>query len=344
MAFPKRITLKDVAARAGVSYQTVSKVLNGLVQVAPETEVRIWEAARYLDYQPSYTARSLRTRRSFTIGYSWTPSPTGLANSIMDQFFQSMVEAAEEQGYYVLSFPHNTEHERQLAGYSALVESGRVDGFILSDVESDDPRVTFLLENDIPFAAFGLSTSSQVFPCIDVDGGLGLRLATEHLLVQGQRKIAALTWPASSRLAEQRLSGYRSAMQSAGVPLDPDWIIESENTVLAGQRAAMTLLNRPTVQRPSAIVAVSDLLAIGAMQAARKLNIPIGKDLAITGFDDIPMAQYLTPPLTSIRQPVWEAGRKAISRLVATLGGDQSAKSYELLPPSLVIRASSMGF
>src|SRR5512135_37653 len=141
MAHRRRVTLKDVANSAGVSYQTVSKVINHQVQVTPETESRIWQAVEELKYRPNHIARALRSRRSYTIGYSWPPFPHDQANPILDQFLQSIFEAAEERGYYLLCFPYRSDPQEQLETYGRLIDTGRVDGFILSSIDYQDPRV-----------------------------------------------------------------------------------------------------------------------------------------------------------------------------------------------------------
>jgi len=143
---PKRVTLKEVAARASVSYQTVSKVITNKVRVSEETEKRIWDAVRDLNYTPSYTARSLRSQRSKTIGYSWEPSPPDQTNPILDEFLQSMFRTAEKYGYYLLCFPHHSELRKQLATYIDLIDTGRVDAFVLSTINYNDPCVNCLIE------------------------------------------------------------------------------------------------------------------------------------------------------------------------------------------------------
>src|SRR5512135_2144452 len=150
----RRVTLKDVAALADVSYQTVSKVINHQVRVKKKTEEHIWQAVAALKYYPSHTARALRSQRSFTIGYSWPPTPFDQTNPILDQFLQSIFAAAEERGYYLLCFPYHADPQEHLATYRMLIDTGRVDGFILSSIEYQDPRVLLLLELNFPFAAF----------------------------------------------------------------------------------------------------------------------------------------------------------------------------------------------
>ena len=338
----QRVTLKEVATSAGVSYQTVSKVINHQVQVSRDTEERIWLAVQELGYRPNYTARSLRSQRSFTLGYSWPPAPPDQANPILDQFLQSMFMAAEERGYYLLCFPYHADRERQLATYSELIDTGRVDGFILSSVEYNDPRVLFLIERNFPFVAFGRSNPELDFPWIDVDGAAGIHLAVSHLLESGFTRVAALAWPETSRVGNNRMEGYFEALKEAGIAPNPHWIKRGEGRYAFGYRATLELLDLPQSERPNALITLNDPMAIGAMQAARERGCVVGVDFAIAGFDDAPMVQYLDPPLTSVRQPIWEVGQQIIPMLLQYLElGKPPAPSEILVTPRLVVRASS---
>jgi DNA-binding LacI/PurR family transcriptional regulator len=323
-----------------VSYQTVSKVVNHQTQVSPPTEERIWQAVRALGYHPDHHARNLRTQRSQMLGYSWAPSPPDQANPILDAFLQGMMEAAERAGYHVLPFSHRqvTEH---IATYRELIGSGRVDGFILSSVEFNDPRIIFLLEQNVPFVAFGRSNPEWNYSYVDVDGAAGLRMATEHLLARGHRRIAALAWPPSSRVGNDRLSGYLRALGDAGITPDPEWIARGEGRVAFGRAATVRWLELPVQQRPTAVVALSDAMAIGAMRAAQERGLRVGKDFAVTGFDDAPMVQYLTPALTTVRQPIREVGQQVISILVSLLADERPAENQIVLQPQLIVRESS---
>lgn len=340
----KRVTLKQVAARAKVSYQTVSKVINHQSQVSNETEERIWEVVRELGYTPSYTARSLRSQRSQTIGYTWEPAPTDQVNPILDQFLQSMFSTAEMHGYYLLCFPYHAEPDKQVEAYRELIDTGRVDAFVLSIINYNDPCVNFLCKRKFPFVGFGRLDEPMCFPNIDVDGGLGLRMAVEHLLALGHSKIAALAWPLLSRVGNNRMEGYFSAMKSAGIDAHPEWIERGEGSYDIGFQSTLKLLALPVQTRPTAVVAMNDLMAIGAMAAIRHCGLLPGKDIAVTGFDDTPTARFLNPPLTSLRQPIWEIGHHLMERLISYLDtGEYPEPFAELVAPQLVIRASSTG-
>ncbi|MCX7756080.1 MAG: LacI family DNA-binding transcriptional regulator [Anaerolineales bacterium] len=335
-----KVTLKAVAAQAGVSYQTVSKVLNGQLQVSPETHQRILEAAQSLGYRPNQIARNMRAGRSFMIGYSWVQTSPDQVNHILDQFLSSMVREAEAAGYHLLPFPFH-EGEEQVDAYRELIATRRVDGFVLTSVDYNDPRIHFLLERGFPFVAFGRSNPELDFPWVDVDGAAGTRQAVEYLLARGHRRIAALAWPESSRVGNDRLEGYFQAMQAAGVSLCPHCLLRGEGTFEVGREMTLRLLDLPAGERPTALIALNDTMAIGAMYAARERGLEVGRDLAVIGFDDAPMVQYLYPPLTSIRQPIAQAGRKCVEMLVTLLEGKPLGERHVLLAPRLILRASA---
>jgi DNA-binding LacI/PurR family transcriptional regulator len=339
----KRVTLKQVAARAGVSYQTVSKVINHKVRVSAETERRIRDSVRELGYMAYYPARSLRSQNSHTIGYTWEPSPMDQANPILDQFLQSMFSAAEKRGYYLLCFPH-LEPSKRLDVYRNLIDTGRVDGFVLSGINYDDPYVAYLCERKFPFVVFGHMDGPLSFPNIDVDGGLGIHMAVDHLLSLGHRKISVLAWPADSRVGNDRIKGYTSAMRAAQIGVRPEWVERGEGSFNFGFQAMVKMLSLPVATRPTAVVAMNDLMAIGAIAAIRKFGLRPGKDVAVTGFDDTPTARFLNTPLTSVSQPIWEIGQHLMERLILFLEtGNYPDPFDELVSPALEIRESSTG-
>src|SRR5574339_472690 len=162
----KKVTLKEVALRAGVSYQTVSKVLNRQAQVSRETEQRITDAVQELGYRPNQIARNMRVMRSYMIGYSWVPTTPNQVNHILDQFLSSMVLEAEAAGYHLLPFPFR-EGDAHVEDYRELINTGRVDGFVLSSVNYNDPRISFLIEQNFPLVAFGRANPELDFPYVD---------------------------------------------------------------------------------------------------------------------------------------------------------------------------------
>jgi len=336
----QRVTLIEVAALAGVSYQTVSKVLNKKAQVSKETETRIMEAVHVLGYRPNQIARNMRTQRTHMIGYSWAPTSPDQVNPILDLFLQSMAQAAEQAGYHLLCFPHYSG-EKMLAAYRDLIDTHRVDGFVISSVEYDDQRVALLQERNFPFVAFGRSNPELDFPYVDVDGSAGMYMATEHLLSLGHRHINALAWPSESRVGQNRMDGYLNALKAAGITPRKDWIARGEGNYAFGIKATRRWLEMPVEKRPSAIVAFNDAMAVGAMRAIQQSGLQVGLNIAVTGFDDAPMVQYLSPALTTIRQPIWDIGQRVMSTLLAILDGTQPDETQVLVVPQLIIRQSS---
>lgn len=338
---PKNITLKDIAKRAGVSYQTVSKVIHNQIQVTAEVRSRIEAAIEELDYRPNVAAQNLRTQSSHLIGYSWQLEDR--YSPVLEQFQHSVVESAENFGYHILLFPQHADRDLYTT-YAELIRTKRVDGFIISSVEYNDPRVAALEHLNVPFVSFGRSRENEHSPFVDVDGQAGSKAAVQHLIEQGHQRIAILAWPESSRVGAERLAGYWEAMKEAALPIDPEWIMRGRGEIDYGYEAANKLLDLPPHRRPTAIVAIMDTIAIGVMQAAETCGYSIGRDLAVVGFDDMAVAHYVKPGLTTLRQPIKEVGKRVTQLLINLLKGEVPAEKHILLPPELIIRDSSLGF
>lgn len=334
------VAIKDVAKRAGVSTATVSYVLNNRESISQRTRERVLQAAAELGYRPSVIAQGLQAGRSRMLGYCWTPQLRWQYSPILDRFLQSMAEAATAHGFHVLTFPARSAAD-ELAAYRDMVHTARVDGFALSSTDLDDARIRYLMGEHFPFVAFGRSNRDWEFPYVDVDGGDGMREAVEHLVSLGHRRIACLTWEETSLVGGCRMCGYTAGLARAGLPVDADLVMHVENDYAQARAATHSLLALPRRRRPTAVVCVSDLLAMGAMNAASEAGLRVGVDLAVSGFDDAPMVQYLLPPLTSIRQPVAEVGERVIEMLVALLRGEPLAEPHVLLAPRLIVRAST---
>lgn len=340
MAKNSTVTIRDVARRAGVSIATVSYVLNANAPISEATRARVLAAAAELGYRPSAIARSLRAQESRIIGYSWHHSPLDRWHPILDPFLYSIAQAAEARGYHILTFTQPVDDACRLP-YQELMLTGRVDGFILSETNRDDPRIRYLLDRDFPFVAFGRANEDWDFPYVDVDNTAGIRMAVEHLIERGHRRIAVLAWPEDSLTGQYRLQGYMEAMDDARLPVAPEWVIRTENDEAAGREAMHALLNLPPDRRPTAVVTMSDLMAIGAMNALHAVGLMPGRDIAVVGYDDVPMAQYLHPPLTTVRQPIAEVGERVVHMLLALIRGEPLPERRVILSPRLIVRQSS---
>ncbi len=334
------VTLKDVAKLAGVSYQTVSKVLHGTISVSNDTEERIYQAINILDYRPNRAAQNLRTSKSKTIGYSWIPTKAGEFNPILESFLQGMMIVASSLGYDLLCFPGNQDTSITNKKYRDLFYSRRVDGFILSNVETNDSRIGFLRKMNIPFAAFGWSKEDVDYPAVDIDGYEGMRSVVDHLYQSGRHRIALLAWQGNSRVGKKRVRGFLSAYQEKYPCSSEPIICYGQGTVASGYTLAKQVLKDDSID---AIAALNDLMAIGVFQALKETGKTGGADIAVTGYDNFPMTEYLEPSLTTVDQPAKEAGKRVVELLIGSLeeqGGICEHPNY-LLQPDLIIRKST---
>jgi DNA-binding LacI/PurR family transcriptional regulator len=335
----REVTLRDVAAKADVSYQTVSKVLNNKGDFSPDTKARIWAAIEELNYRPNISARNLRTLSSNLIGYGWRQADSVAPHPVLDAFLYSTVYNFEKAGYHLLTFLVADSEDTGI--YQSLFHQRQVEGFIMADTNDNDPRIAHMIKNNIPFVSFGRANDQWDFCWVDVDGICGLEKATTHLIKQGHQRIALFTWPIGSKVGSHREMGYFQALNQSGISADSSWLVRGKNTVRAGVEGFNHLRSLPASRRPTAVVCVSDLIAIGVMNGAAAVNLEVGQDIAITGYDDTPMAEYLHPPLTSVRQPIPEVGQHVVNLLLKQINGDEIAEKGILLSPELIVRASS---
>ncbi|MDX6282561.1 MAG: hypothetical protein QOH03_3632 [Kribbellaceae bacterium] len=331
-------TLKQVAAHAEVSVQTVSNALNAPHRLRPDTLQRVTRSIELLNYRPNRNARSLRTSAVELIGYCVPSWPHGQVHLVMDQFLHALCASAESSGRHILLFTAPIGVEG-MPVYEDLHARRLVDGFVLSQTETHDPRHGWLKEQQIPFVSFGRvwEESTQPGPWVDVDGAGGCATAVQHLYETGRRRIGFLSWPKTSGLAENRLSGWQARCGELGLPSHNELAFRCrEDTIDEGARGTAELLDAdPAID---AIVAISDILALGALRELSRRGLVAGVDVAVTGFDDSPLASVVSPALTSIRQPMDEIAGELIDILTTP---DPKGPTERLLQPELVVRGSS---
>lgn len=330
-------TIKDVAREAGVSIATVSYVLNDKTEaISEETRRRVWAAVRQTGYRPNVTARNLRSSESRLIGYAWHQVEADQVNTVLDRFTYALARAAEAAGYHILTFTYPLDNP--IPVYDELIRTGRVDGFVVGSTVRDDARVRFLLDRDFPFVSFGRANADWDFLWVDTDGEAGTGAAVDYLVGLGHRRIAMAAWPEESLSGGFRVAGYHAGLRRAGIAPNPAYLVRGENSEAAGRAALAAWCALP--QPPTAVVAVSDLVAIGVMNEAERRGLVVGRDLAVIGFDDAPLAQYLRPALTTLCQPIAEIGATLLTMLEAAIKGAPPAARHVLLPPRLITRAS----
>ncbi len=337
----KRPSMSDVARLAGVSQTTVSFILNDTPgsSIPHETRERVLAAIRELDYRPNVSARNLRTQSTNLIGYGFDDPGGVVSHPVLDQFLYSAILSLEEAGYHLLTFVAGRRTDT--AVYEELYRRGQVSGFLVANTNDDDPRIACLIANHIPFASFGRADDEWNFAWVDVDGISGMAQVVAHLVAGGHQRIGLITWPEGSKAGSHREQGYADGLRAAGIAPDPAWLFRGENSIQTGAAGLSHLLTLPAAQRPTAIACVSDLIAIGAMNAAAATGLVVGRDLAVTGYDDSALAQFLHPPLTSVRQPIAEVGRHLVIQLLAQLRDEPVPEAHLMLRPELVVRESS---
>jgi DNA-binding LacI/PurR family transcriptional regulator len=330
-------TLATVADEAGVSRQTVSNALNNPDLLRPETLERVQSVIERLGYSPNRAARQLRSGASHLIGLRFEPAQEGTSNALMDRFLHSLVETASRTGHHVLLFSGNPHDP--LDGYEDLLRSTAVDAFVVTDTYAGTPQSGFLQERGAPFVTFGRpwDEPDADHAWIDVDGAHGARIATEHLLEHGHRRIAWLGWEKTSRIGQDRRSGWEAAMRAAGVETAGLGVRLTDN-VDAARMATHALMEDPSI---TGFVCASDTLGIGVLHACAERRLRPGVDVGVVGFDDSLAAQVTWPGLSSVRQPLEQVAVEIVRILHTVLAHQPLEELGRMLRPTLVVRRSS---
>jgi len=324
-------TIKDVAARAHVSVATVSRVLNQTGLVQKETSLRVSRAIHALQYVPHAVARSLSIRRTNTIGV--------LLPDLYGEFFSEVIRgidvAARRHGYHLLVSGSHSDSNEMNAMLSAV--RGHVDGLIVMSPELDGANLCSRLRTTQPVVL--LNCMPKTGSAITIDNEGGARSMVEHLASLGHRWIAFIKGPDNNADAAERLRGFRAASARIHGVADVRLEFDGDFSESAGYEAARHIMALDP--RPTAVFAANDAMAIGALCAFRELGIQVPEDLAVTGFDDIPIARYVTPPLTTVSVAIAELGRRAFELLLEAVDerGDSDGRR-EILPTTLVVRQS----
>lgn len=338
---PKRPTSADVATEAGVSRTTVSFVLNGRtdIKIPDETRGRVLQAAERLGYHPHAPARQLAGGRSHILALVLRQTPEQIAaDAILAETLRGLATAARSQGFRVMVEPLAPEGPEGPDGaYAALLRAQHADGLIISGPRVDDPHLTALVRDGFPIVLQGTLPGLDV-ASVDVDNLAGARVAVEHLLALGHRRIACITnAPLVYTAATERLEGYRRALRDAGIEIDPTLVATADFDAPSGHAAMQRLLAQADFE---AVFVASDVVALGAIGALREAGHRVPDDVSVVGFDDIPLAAYFDPPLTTIRLPAFELGQAAGRALLERIA-DPAAAGRTLLMTELVVRAST---
>ncbi|HEY8348087.1 MAG TPA: LacI family DNA-binding transcriptional regulator [Symbiobacteriaceae bacterium] len=329
------VTIKDVAREAGVGLATVSRVLNNSGPVSPETRERVLAAARALGYVPNLHARSLVSRATGTVGL--------IIPDITNPFFPAVTrgveDAASQAGYTVFLCNTDNDPAKEETDVRKLRERC-VDGIIFVGSQARRKRLERLLQDGIPVVVTDREVPDLDADSVLVDNNWGARAAVRHLIDLGHTRIAHAAGHRQTPTGQDRYAGYCAALEEAGLPVDESLVFWGEFTIESGIQAGQVLLGRSP--RPTAVFAGNDLIALGVIRAAREAGLRVPEDLSVVGFDDIPLAALVSPPLTTVRQPAYEMGRLAMTMLLERMSGRVTgAGRHHVFRPELILRGST---
>jgi DNA-binding LacI/PurR family transcriptional regulator len=325
-------TLRDVAKKAGVSHQTVSRVINGSADVLPETRTLVEAAIEEMGYRPNAIARSMARGQSHTLAC--------ISPNLTDFTFASVIEGAEVEArqhkYFMLSSSaSDPESFRELV--DELVGHRRVDGLIVINPYADQ-RFEFI-PKDFPLVFVGASAHEKNICSVSLDDEKVAYEATSHLIELGHTSIALVTGPMEEDCSQDRTEGYRRALTEAGIAFDESMVIEGDWSATSGQDALLSFIEQGRV--PTAVFAQNDRMAMGVMSAAREAGIKVPVQLAVVGVDDMPLSSYFDPPLTTMRQDIPRIGREA-TRMLLDMIQKKTTETCDLkLHAELVVRQST---
>ena len=329
-------TLEEIAKQAGVSRSTVSRVMNDHPSVDQDTRARVRSVAERLNYQPNVAARSLAVGRTNVIGLV---IPMGVSALFTDPYFplliQGITSACNANEHSVMLWLAEPEYERRTI--RQVLQGGLIDGVILASALMEDPMLEALQRRGLPFIMVGRLPSDNQISYVDVDNVNSAREMVSYLLRLGHRRVATIAGPTNMIAGSDRLEGYRLALRNRGLTPDPALIVEADFTEEGGYVAMQRLLP----QSPNAVFVASDAMAIGAMRALREAGLRVPDDIAIAGFDDIPMSARMEPTLTTVRQPIQRMGSLAAETLIDMISHPHPQPRRIILPTELVIRESS---
>ncbi len=333
-------TINDVARLAGVSRQTVSNSVNNPKRVSSQTRSRVQSAIEDLGYRPNRLARSFQAQATRLVGYQvpMEGAGAGWTQFVHHSFLHELTRAGTEHEQHILLL-RAEDPDEAAALHEDLYRTRTVDGFVLSETRHGDPRARRLCDLDVPFVTFGRTGMEDQHDCVDVDNAEGTRQAVRHLADQGHERIAYVGLLPGEPVADERARGWHEGIHEAGLPLIEGHDVRGSHHRALGATALDQLLDHPDA--PTAIVCVLDEVAAAVQDRARAHGLRVGEDLAVVGFDDTPIAAFLDPPLTTLRQPIRAAAQRCVTRLNDRIGGDASQPRTVLLPPQLIARDSA---
>jgi len=330
-----RVTMEDIAEKAGVSINTVSRALNDKPDINDQTKKEILGIADELNYQPNRFAQGLRSSKTSTLGV--------IVADIQNPFFSGLLKgiekSAKEQGYSIIVQDTDENYENEISAVRTMLAE-QIDGLLITPVQNESGTIEELQRSPLPFVLLGRYFEGLDTHYVVTDDVGGAYKATEHLINKGHRDITIINGPPHISSSRERLIGYRKAMDANGLPVKDSMILEDAVTLRDGYELAKARFN--SAEKPTAIFCYSDFVALGVLQAAREIGLAVPGDLAVVGYDDSFFAKALEVPLTTVRIPKNQLGEKALETSLELINQEDKIDPKQVkLETELVIRAST---
>jgi len=334
----KKITLNDIANKTGVSAMTVSRVVSGRGVVAESTRKKILSAVEQMDYRPNIVARILSSQRTMTIGVIIPKIKQVFLDNYIAQIMSGVMTVVKQQDYRLMIYPVE-KYEKSGNLYLDIVRSKLLDGLIMLKPRNDDPNLESLIDSGFPAVLINHRTVDQRVNFIDTKNIEGAKIAVNYLFEKGCRNIAFISGSKEESNGIDRLTGYKEAMRQLGLDVKTDWIIEANFDAGQACQAVDMLLDGPTI--PDAIFCADDYMAIAAMERLIEREIAVPDDIAVVGFNNIDIAKYTRPALTTIKQPLLMIGKLAAESLIALIERNCMPPIQKYLDLQLIVRESA---
>jgi DNA-binding LacI/PurR family transcriptional regulator len=328
-------TIKDIAKAAGVSVTTVSRALNGYNDVNEKTRAKIKSIAEELNYSPNAVARSLVKSKTETIGLLVSElSLSGAKDMFTYEIMCGINDSSSEKGYDLILFSTNSAKQKAKS-YSQLCRERQVEGVIMQGIKIDDPYLKEVIDSNIPCVLIDVEIEGENVGFVSTDNVFGAQMAVKHLTNLGHRNIAIMNGHNQAVVSQKRLQGYKKQLEEASIPFQEEYVLNGEFLEEKAEKVAYSFLNEhPEV---TAIFCASDLMALGVMNAAKRQGITVPEELSIVGYDNITLAEYVQPQLSTVEQNKYQIGFKAAKLLIDMLEGNKANRKV-ILDNQLIIR------
>ncbi len=334
------VSQMDVAKRAGVSFMTVSRVINNKNNVKEATRKKVLKAIKELGYYPNVLGRGLNINKTETIGILIPLCSHLFSTQYYTELLRGVEQYCAESGFGILFYPRREESGD--IDYQRLFQERRVDGLLIIAPPLKDLQLLTLIKKKIPFVVIdgrGSGGKNKRVVYIDADNIGGASKAVEYLIKRGHKKIAHISGWLYVVNGKDRLYAYKNTLKKYKIPVKNEYIVKGDFTEISGYNAMKNLLKLK--DRPTAVFAANDLMAIGAIKAIKEIGLSVPEEISIVGFDDIPLASYTIPPLTTVRQPAFQMGYEAAKNLIEMIKSQRTETKSKIMKTALIVRNST---